>query len=137
MHDELQIGLSVLYRWRDAYRKEGAAGLRPAGEVPLLPRPSEQRIVGLERKIGQQALDMGSLTRAFKRAKESCQKNTGTGRTASTEKSEACCSGKTSLKLPCGDVGAVVDRHPRMRCQVRAAARRACRTHDTEPSESA
>ena len=31
VHDELQIGLSVLYRWRDAYRKEGAAGLRPTG----------------------------------------------------------------------------------------------------------
>lgn len=60
VHDELQIGLSVLYRWRDAYRKEGAAGLRPTGGVPLPPRPWEQRIAELERKIGQQALDMGS-----------------------------------------------------------------------------
>ena len=89
VHDELQIGLSVLYRWRDAYRKEGAAGLQPTGGVPLPPRPWEQRIAELERKIGQQALDMDSLTRAFKRVKESRQKNTGTGRTASTEKSEA------------------------------------------------
>ena len=28
LHRELQIKRSVLYRWRDAYRKEGAAGLQ-------------------------------------------------------------------------------------------------------------
>ncbi|MBZ5590947.1 MAG: helix-turn-helix domain containing protein, partial [Acidobacteriia bacterium] len=28
LHYELQIKRSVLYRWRDAYRKEGAAGLQ-------------------------------------------------------------------------------------------------------------
>jgi transposase-like protein len=44
VHDELQIGLSVLYRWRDAYRKEGAAGLRPTGGVPLPPRQAHRRI---------------------------------------------------------------------------------------------
>jgi transposase-like protein len=27
LHHELQIKRSVLYRWRDAYRKGGAAGL--------------------------------------------------------------------------------------------------------------
>jgi len=50
---------------------------------------SARRIAELERKIGQQALDLDFLTRAFKRVKESRQKNTGTGATASTEKSEA------------------------------------------------
>jgi len=99
VYDELQIRRSVLYRWRDAYRKEGAAGLRLTGRpsgVPNPPRPagnaqeaSARRIVELERKIGQQALDVDFLTRAFKRVKESRQKNTGTGGTASTEKSEA------------------------------------------------
>ena len=100
LHHELQIKRSVLYRWRDAYRKEGAAGLdRPPGRPPGVPNPlrpvrdpqeaSARRIAELERKIGQQALDLDFFTRAFKRVKESRQKNTGTGATASTEKSEA------------------------------------------------
>jgi transposase-like protein len=97
LHDELGIRRGVLYRWRDVLRKEGAAGLRltgrPAG-VEGAPRDgntleSARRIAELERKIGQQALDVDFLTRAFKRVKESRQKNTGTGATASTERSEA------------------------------------------------
>jgi transposase-like protein len=31
LHDELGIRRGVLYRWRDVYRKEGAAGLRLTG----------------------------------------------------------------------------------------------------------
>ena len=31
LHHELQIKRSVLYRWRDAYRKEGVAGLQRPG----------------------------------------------------------------------------------------------------------
>jgi transposase len=97
LHDELGIRRGVLYRWRDVYRKEGAAGLRLTGRpsgVEGAPRDgntqeSARRIAELERKIGQQALDLDFLTRAFKRVKESRQKNTGTGETASTEKSEA------------------------------------------------
>jgi transposase-like protein len=97
---ETQIKRSVLYRWRDAYRKDGAAGLqRPAGRPPGVPNPprpvagpqeaSARRIVELERKIGQQALDIDFFRRAFKRVKESRRKNTADGATASTERSEA------------------------------------------------
>ena len=100
LHQELQIKRSVLYRWRDAYRKEGATGLeRPPGRPPGVPNPprpagnpeeaSARRVADLERKIGQQALDIDFLRRAFKRVKESRRKNTGTGATASTEKFEA------------------------------------------------
>jgi len=100
LHHELQIKRSVLYRWRDAYRKEGAAGLdRPPGRppgVPNLPRlatgPDEaaaRRVAELERKIGQQALDLDFLRRAFKRVKESRRKTTESGATASTGRSEA------------------------------------------------
>lgn len=100
IHNELQIKRSVLYRWRDAYRQEGAAGLRrPPGRppgVPNPPRPSvdpqqvaDRRVAELERKIGQQALDIDFLRRAFKRVKESRRKNTASGATASTERSEA------------------------------------------------
>ena len=99
LHHQLQIKRSVLYRWRDAYRKDGAIGLRPAGRppgVPASPRPAgkppeaaAQRIVELERKIGQQSLDLDFLRRAFKRVKESRPPSTSTGATASTGRSEA------------------------------------------------
>ena len=100
LHQEVQIKRSVLYRWRDAYRKDGAAGLqrsvgRPPG-VPNPPRPVAspeevvaRRVAELERKIGQQALDIDFFRRAFKRVKESRRKNIETGGTASTERSEA------------------------------------------------
>jgi transposase len=98
LHHELQIKRSVLYRWRDAYRKEGVAGLqhtggRPPG-VPNPPRPAgdpqqaaARRIAELERKVGQQALDLDFFQRAFKRVKESRPKPAALGATASTERS--------------------------------------------------
>jgi len=68
LHDELGIRRGVLYRWRDVYRKEGAAGLRLTGRptgVEGAPRDgntleSARRIAELERKIGQQALAIGA-----------------------------------------------------------------------------
>ena len=100
LHQEFQIKRSVLYRWRDAYRKEGAAGVqRPRGRPPGVPNPprplaspeeaAARRVAELERKIGQQALDIDFLRRAFKRVKESRRNNTGAGAKASTERSEA------------------------------------------------
>ena len=100
LHQEFQIKRSVLYRWRDAYRKDGAAGLqRPPGRPPGVPNPprpvgspqeaAARRVAELERKIGQQALDLDFLRRAFKRVKESRRKNTAPGAAASTERSEA------------------------------------------------
>jgi transposase len=99
LHQEFQVKRSVLYRWRDAYRREGAAGLRTAGRppgIPNLPRPvtspeetAARRIAELERKIGQQALDLDFFRRAFKRVKESRRKNIAAGAKASTERSEA------------------------------------------------
>lgn len=98
LHQTFRIKRSVLYRWRDAYRKDGAAGLRrPIGRPPGLPgkpRPAAspqdaaaRRIAELERKIGQQALDLDFLRRAFKRVKESRRNSTAPGATASTERS--------------------------------------------------
>jgi transposase len=100
LHHELHIKRSVLYRWRDAYRKGGAAGLqRPVGRPPGIPNPprpvagpeeaATRRIAELERKIGQQALDIDFFRRAFKRVKESRRKNAETGATASTGRSGA------------------------------------------------
>ena len=100
LHHEFRIKRSVLYRWRDAYRKEGTAGLqRPIGRPPGISNPpgpvasseevAARRVAELERKIGQQALDIDFLRRAFKRVKESRQKNNVSGAAASTERSEA------------------------------------------------
>ena len=100
LHQELKIKRSILYRWRDAYQKEGAAGLqRPIGRPPGVPNPlrpaasaedaAARRIGELEHKIGQQTMDIDFLRRAFKRVKEARRKNTEVGATASTPRSEA------------------------------------------------
>ena len=81
----LEVNANVLHRWRREFR-QGPGNVFPGNGKQ---RWSEGRIAELERKIGQQALDLDFLTRAFKRVKDSRQKNTGTGETASTEKSEA------------------------------------------------
>jgi transposase-like protein len=88
---ELKVERSLLYRWRDAYRKEGVARFRPIGR----PGGSQQkqgpaaegRISELERKIGQQAMVIDFFRRAFKRVEESRAANKGTGGTASMERS--------------------------------------------------
>ena len=99
LHHELNVKRSILYRWRDAYRKEGAAGLtravgRPAGVNPVTPKPGvsaeeslRQQIAALERKVGQQAVQLDFFKRAFKRVKESNQASLSAGATASTRRS--------------------------------------------------
>ena len=99
LHHELEIKRTVLYRWRDAYRKDGEAGLqRGLGRPPGVPNPVKpassetdqlrQQIAQLERKVGQQAVQLDFFKRAFKRVKESNQSNSGAGATASTRRSE-------------------------------------------------
>jgi len=99
LYRETGVKRAVLYRWRDAYRKEGAAAFgRPVGRPPGRPgarraNPKGERAVAgkiaeLERKIGQQALEIDFLTRAFKRVKEERRRNAASGAPASTEKSE-------------------------------------------------
>lgn len=75
---------SMMYRWRDAYRLEGTAGLarRPgaAGKAPVrraggsetspLEAKLRQRIAELERKVGQQAVEIDFFKGVFKRLDE-------------------------------------------------------------------
>lgn len=77
---ELGIPRGLLYFWRSRYRTEGAAGLREHGRrkqpavVPpaaVLKRPrsgpeTAARIAALERKVGQQALDLDFFRAALK-----------------------------------------------------------------------
>lgn len=100
LHRELGVKRSVLYRWRDAFRDHGEAGLaRGRGRPPGVPRPApppgaseaEQlraQVAALERKVGQQAMYLDFFKRAFARVKaESSQQRDGAGATASTGRS--------------------------------------------------
>jgi transposase len=112
LYREFGIKRSILYRWRDAYVKEGEAGLnrkvgrppgsgarlRAAAQAAGLSSPAEaqpegsseaatKRIAELEQVVGKQTLYIDFLTRAFKRVKESRRKQDGTGAAASTGRS--------------------------------------------------
>jgi transposase-like protein len=88
---ELKVGRSLLYRWRNAYYKEGTAGFRPIGRpgwnLEDQAKGAESRISELERKIGQQAMVIDFLRKAFKRVEELRQPSKGNGGTASMERS--------------------------------------------------
>ena len=98
LSSELKIRRSVLYRWRDRYRKEGAEGLkrangRPPGQVSgggqgkSAQEAAAGRVAELERRLGQLALENDFLRRAFKRVEESRRKSGKDGVKASTERS--------------------------------------------------
>lgn len=90
---ELGVHYCQIYRWLRICEEQGEAGLQTHGRVgrssraPIPPAPPDpqNRIAELERKIGQQQVDLDFLERAFKRVKESRPNNTGSGATASTK----------------------------------------------------
>jgi len=88
---ELKVRRSLLYRWRDCYRKEGAAGLRPIGRPgwsqESKQKETEARITELESKIGRQAMVIDFLRRAFRRVEGLRRPSKGNGGPASTERS--------------------------------------------------
>jgi len=87
---ELGIRRKLLYQWRDAVQRGGIAALRGRGrpraggrlvERPPLPAPpgvavpdalalAQERIAGLERKIGQQALELDFFAQALQLSKQ-------------------------------------------------------------------
>ena len=92
----LGVARSQLYRWLDRYREQGVERLRGPGRPPseaavrIIETPAEtaaRRIAELERKVGQQTLEVDFLRRAFKRVKESRQPKTRPGERASTGRS--------------------------------------------------
>ena len=98
LSNELKIKRSVLYRWRDAYRDEGASGLsRPKGRPPGATTKAnsragagmvaaDQKIAELEQRLGRLAMENDFLKRAFKRVKEARSKNNALGEARCTEK---------------------------------------------------
>ena len=94
LSEELGVRRGVLYRWREAYRKEGQAGLcrtagRPARSAVARQAEAEisaaRRIAELERLVGRQAVDLDSFGQAFRRVGELRRTSTNAGATASTE----------------------------------------------------
>jgi transposase len=89
---ELGVRRSLLYRWREAYRKEGISGFRPIGRSGGSPEKqaaaAEARIRELERKVGHQTMVIDFLRRAFKRVGELRRPSKGHGGTASMERSK-------------------------------------------------
>lgn len=93
---------SMMYRWRDAYRKDGPAALsrstgRPPGQTPAVARSvtkassgTEQRlrerVAELERKVGRQAVEIDFFNGVFKRLEE-LPKASRRGGEASTRRS--------------------------------------------------
>jgi len=83
----LQLGVhnSQLYRWLRLYAEEGASGICKRSGPLWVPDGPEAKVAELERKVGQQAMDLDFLRRAFKRVKESRPNSGSFGATASTK----------------------------------------------------
>ena len=88
---ELKVKRSLLYRWRAAYRKEGAAGFRAIGRPGWKPESKAQayeaQIAELQKKVGQQTMAIDFLRKAFRRVEDSRRQNRGAGVRASMERS--------------------------------------------------
>lgn len=93
--DELGVRAELLYDWYRRYRSGGAAALRPMGrplrdggafEPPPVPAPDaeQRRVEALERKIGQQQLDLDFFRAALRHVRAQRRKNGGPGGTGST-----------------------------------------------------
>ena len=89
---ELGIRRELLYVWRRKFLAGGAEALRNAGR----PRPeagsaealsAERRTAELERKLGQQALEIDFLEGALRRIEASSRPSKGPGATASSPRS--------------------------------------------------
>ena len=88
---ELGVRRSLLYRWREAYRKDGISGFRPIGRSGWSQEKQDKataaRISELERKVGHQTMVIDFLRRAFKRVEELRRPSKGNGGAASMERS--------------------------------------------------
>ena len=99
LSEQHSLPRSMMYRWRDAYGKEGAAGLqrpvgRPPGGLARTPRRGEsteeklrRRNAQLERMLGQKTVEVEFLRAVFKRVSE-LPKAHGRGDDASIPKSD-------------------------------------------------
>jgi transposase len=97
---ELNIRRNLLHDWHRVWRRAGVDGLRRVGRPTLLEavarsegRPktlaeAERKLAELERKIGQQALELDFFGRALQRIEGSRQPSDGPGGPASSRTSK-------------------------------------------------
>ena len=105
LSQELNVLRKDLYAWRDLFRSGGAAALRPLGRPrktdvlamsagEAMPEPASEseiarrRIAELERKIGQQQLELDFFRQALRQVKEARQPSDGPGVRGSTRSSK-------------------------------------------------
>lgn len=104
LSQELNVLRKDLYAWRDLFRAGGAEALRPIGrprksdavapnvkararDVAASDPGAPERIAELERKIGQQQIELDFFRQALRRVKETRRPSTGPGVTGSTRSS--------------------------------------------------
>lgn len=90
--DELGIRRELLYKWRKALAAGGVEGLRTTGRPrPVAEAPeamaADRRIAELERKLGQQALELDFFKGALRRIEVSRRPSIGPGVTVSSPRS--------------------------------------------------
>jgi len=105
LSEELKVLRKDLYAWRDLFRAGGAEALRPIGrprksdtvtpkvtararEVAATDPGAPERIAELERKIGQQQIELDFFRQALRRVKEARRPSSGPGVTGSTRSSK-------------------------------------------------
>jgi transposase len=99
----LRVPRSQIYAWRAVYRARGAAGFRPRGRPPREPwsevdaaaaagtdplARAERRAAELERKVGQQQLELDFFKRALRQVEALSRAEDAPGATASTPSSK-------------------------------------------------
>lgn len=106
LSEELTVLRKDLYAWRKLFRAGGAEALRPLGRprkgdgvvgsrVRKQPRDvasddtgAPERIAELERKVGQQQIELDFFRQALRRVREARRPNAGPGVTGSTRSSK-------------------------------------------------
>jgi transposase-like protein len=104
LSEELTVLRKDLYAWRKLFRAGGAEALRPLGRPPKgdgfvaskvkersrnIAEPcAPERIAELERKIGQQQIELDFFRQALRQVREARRPNTGPGVTGSTRSSK-------------------------------------------------
>ncbi|MBB4383538.1 helix-turn-helix domain-containing protein [Bradyrhizobium sp. SBR1B] len=102
LSDELTVLRKDLYSWRKLFRAGGAEALRPLGRprkddgvltAKVKKRAREvaagdPRIAELERKVGQQQIELDFFRQALRRVREARRPNAGPGATGSTRSSK-------------------------------------------------
>ena len=102
---EFSIKRTIIYRWRDAFRDGGSEALRPKPGRPTMSEALEmerargvaakandlaearRQIAELQRKVGQQQLDLDFFKQALRHIEASRRPSGGPGATASSPRS--------------------------------------------------